>query len=127
MDLYIDPASNDLSLSDSGAARLTALEEELVRQRLWISLSTYRGEWFANINFGVPYLDRDSSGEGLSILGGKNLNLLDFELQRSILDTTGVVQLLGYASGFDRRQREVTVSFSVETISGEIVTVAQVF
>lgn len=125
MDLLLDE-NNDLYLDGNGNTKLTVLEEELVRQRLWITLSMFKGEWFANTSFGIPYLDRDGSGEGLSILGGKNMTLLDFELQSAIRRTKGVEDIVSYSSSFDRRTRRVTVDFAAITESGVIVSVQQI-
>ena len=47
--------TNDLVLVD-GDLTLTTTRTEIAAQTLGITLKTYRGEWFLNSNFGVPYL-----------------------------------------------------------------------
>ena len=47
--------SNDLVMVD-GDLTLTTTKSEIAAQTLGITLRTFRGEWFLNSNFGVPYL-----------------------------------------------------------------------
>ena len=52
-DLYLDPLTHDLVLSGSDL-RLTDTDEILI-QRLKIRLEFLLGEWFLNVNLGIPY------------------------------------------------------------------------
>ena len=67
VDLFLDPGTGDLNVSDSGVIRLTSGTLESVAQRLRIKLRTFLGEWFLDTNVGVPYYQ--------SILGVKNPDL----------------------------------------------------
>lgn len=119
-DIYLDPISNDIYL-ENNLARLTEKEEELIRQKLLITISTFRGEWGFNINFGIPYIANENNP--VQIMGKGNKRLLDILLRAAILNTEGVESFVNYSSIQDPQLRSVTINFSVNTDSGNIVSV----
>ncbi|GAF95990.1 unnamed protein product, partial [marine sediment metagenome] len=73
IDFYIDPLTNDLS---SIKMTLTSTTEALIRQRLSIRLKTFKGEWFANQDFGLGYFQ--------SIFGKNTITAANIEIRSTI-------------------------------------------
>lgn len=117
-DIYIDPVTHDLDFK-AGAFRYTLTEDEATRQRLAITLQTFRGEWFANTNYGVPYLTNKYNK--IEILGKGRKDFLDFEIKSVILADKGVVRLISYESIEDKVERKVTISFRATTTNESII------
>ena len=117
-DLFIDSSTNDLLIED-GQLSLADSREELARQRLLITLRTFKGEWFKNINFGVPYIINENNK--IELLGKSSKRLLDIELQQQILGVEDIVSIEGYTSVLDTTNRDITVEFSAITESGAIL------
>lgn len=119
MDIYVNPGLHDLDFS-SNTFRYTVSSQELLRQRIAITLLTYKGEWFANINFGVPYLQTQSVARG--ILGKVSQALFDSEIKKAILGVEGVSAILRYSSQVSPQERTINIQFTVQTDSGDEVT-----
>ena len=117
-DILLDTLTNDL-IVEGGQITLIDNREELARQRLLITLRTFRGEWFKNINFGVPYIENDNNK--IALLGKSSKRLLDIELQRQILDIEDIESIEDYTSVLDTISREIVVTFSAVTKSGAIL------
>ncbi|HPQ71531.1 MAG TPA: hypothetical protein PKW95_20565 [bacterium] len=104
----------DLEFSDDKLSTITA--GEVIRQRLLVRLSTFRGTWFADPNFGVPYYQK--------VLGHQfNPVIMNAIFVKAITDTPGVVQLkepIHYE--WDRRLRVLTLSFTVIADTGEEIS-----
>lgn len=119
-DIRMDPSTHDILITN-GRIELIQTEEDSTRQRLKIALLLFKGEWFRNINAGVPYLKNDNNP--IQLLGKSTKALLDLELQKVISQTHGVVRIVDYSSSEDKITRKVNVSFSVQTLSGEVVSI----
>lgn len=84
---------------------------ERVRQQLEVRLSIFRGEWFLDGEFGVPYFE--------SILGKQiTLNGALSAIKTEILAVDGVSKINTFEYNFDRKERLLTVNFEVETPYG---------
>jgi len=85
---------------------------DVVTQRLYIRLRTFLGEWFLNVEYGIPWLEE--------ILGHKvPKSRVDMILQDQILAETGVRQITEFKSTLDNLSRTYTCSFRVMIESGE--------
>lgn len=113
-DIYMNPATHDLDIVD-GLLRLTSSRQELVRQKVDITLNTFQGEWPFNTIFGVPYLQE--------ILRKGPKAVADLALINTITNVDGVVRLVEFESTVDKQTRKYTVTFSCEIDSGEIISV----
>ena len=94
----------------------TIIEDaETVRQRLEIKLKTFKGTWFLDVTFGIPYYE--------SILGANpNPIVLDGIFVEAILDTPGVSRLAEPISyDHDYTNRVTGISFTAITTEGESV------
>ena len=87
----------------------TQIRTEVVAQRLLIRLKTFRGEWFLDTEYGVPYW---------SILGRKtSKSAVDLIFQKEILSENGVKELTFFQSTFANRQ--YSLIFRVKVTSGD--------
>lgn len=115
-DLLLDESTNDLILENNDLV-LTSTNQEALRQRLSIHLLMYRGEWFLNTEFGVPYMQQ--------LIGiARTKETIDAVLRSEIaLETTE--DLIGnFTSNYDNTDtRRYTLSFDVYT-SDETLSVS---
>ena len=111
-DIALGP-DNDLLIVD-GQIPLLVTTQEFTKQRLGITLGTISGEWFLDIDFGVP---RDL----LYAKGTKGM--MDSEIIRIIQGTVGITSLNTFDSSLDKRTRVYTVDFTATTDSGEILAI----
>mgnify|MGYP000010494528 CR=1 FL=1 len=113
MDFYLNPTTHDFDVSGFDI-RVTANAEEALIQRLKIKLLFFKGEWFLNTNFGVPYFQ--------DIFVSMNAkDDADTVFKVAITEMQGVESLLKYNSTFDAYTREFTIDFSVR-FNGDVIT-----
>ena len=119
VDIYLDPITGDINLTNNNM-RMTANIEESSRQQVTINLSMFKGEWFANILAGIPYIANDNNPDQL--LGPNGKNLLDATIKEGITSRENITQLTTYSSTLDKVNRSLAVSFSAVTNSGEVIS-----
>lgn len=110
-DIFID-SNDDWELVDGTTFRLCESFEELTRQRVLINLRVFRGEWFANRNFGIQYFQ--------SVYGKNTKNAVDAIFKNVIRRTEGVTKITNFNSSLDNETRKYTLTFSFLTEQGEI-------
>ncbi len=94
---------------------------EAVAQALRISLLSFKGEWFANLDNGVPYLEREGVTATEALLGQRySADKVNAAFRTVIAGTTGVTEILSLAVEFVTSTRTSTVSFEVRTDFGVI-------
>lgn len=102
-------SEHDLFIENGDISLFLSLEE-LTAQKVKISLLNFRGEWFRDVNTGVPYLQ--------SILGRKNTkDATDVILKNAILNTDNISVITGYTSSINS-ERKLEVVFSATMTSG---------
>lgn len=80
-------------------------------QRLYIRLRTFFGDWYLNVEYGVPYLER--------ILGHKvKKSTVDAIIQEQIMLERGVKQIMNFKSSLDPISREYVCEFRVKAEGG---------
>ncbi|ATN93404.1 hypothetical protein [Pseudoalteromonas phage J2-1_QLiu-2017] len=101
MDLLLSKDSHDLVIEE-GVLRDTASYNEYITQKLKIRLQNDRGEWFRDVNNGIPYSNE--------ILGYTNTKeLADTFIIDTILSTEGVSSISDYSSVV--KNKDLTVRF----------------
>lgn len=116
---YLLDIDGDVDLSTGDIRFTTGLEA--VAQDLYIALRMYKGEWFLNLEIGVPYLPNDVVAESDALLGQKFSALKSRAAFRAaIMSVEGVEEITSLAVTFDASTRELTVSFKVTTVAGTI-------
>lgn len=118
VDIYLG-ADGDIDFTN-GAMRLTTnIEESSVQQGL-IVLKTFRGEWFANIAFGIPYLANDNND--IHLLGKSRKGLVDAYIQDALLTRENIKSIESYTSVASSKNNNLTVTVTAITNSGEVIT-----
>tara|TARA_R110000744_G_C19371770_1_gene563169 strand:+ start:38627 stop:38989 length:363 start_codon:yes stop_codon:yes gene_type:complete len=114
MDILLDLSTNDCVFVN-GECPVTETAVDHVAQRLQIKLQTFKGEWFNNILYGVPYFQE--------ILGKKvSKSRVDIIFQEAILEEQGVAELLSFSSSLNNRQ--YSLEFKVRATNSSIVSVS---
>lgn len=107
-DLKLDD-SNDLILSN-GDLQLTTKRSEICKQSLGITLKTWKGEWFLDTDFGVPYLQE--------IIGvARKKEIIDKIFLSYIAANEYVDSIKSYSSTEDRTGRYYSATYTI--ICGE--------
>lgn len=104
----VETSSLDLALVD---------QAEQVRQQLLIKLKLWTGEWFLDTEFGTPYLQQ-ILGKQLTLSGSLTA------IRKSILEVSGVRQILAFDYTFSNSTRKLTVDFTVDTPFGIVEVTA---
>lgn len=117
MRLRRQSASGDYTFGQNSANFLVDSigNPEAVAQSIQTRLLLLQGEWFINIQSGVPY--------STQILGKGTAGTYDEAFKQAILGTNGVTQIIDYSSVLDHRKRILMVTATVETIYGPITVV----
>lgn len=114
-DLYCDPDTGDLAITDLGAARLTASLLDEVAQRLRTKLQHFLGEWFLDTTLGLPYF-RDV------LVRAPDMAVVRALFQDAITSDAGVEQLVRLDLSLDTETRGLSVSFECVLNSGEVLS-----
>jgi hypothetical protein len=109
-DLYLDGV--DIPLVEG---------KEAVAQHVLVRLKRVKGEWFRNVNDGIPYFEE--------ILGQRNPDLPRIRriFERAITSTPGVESLDRLDLSFDSTTRALTISNVEITTTNEDVLTAEDF
>lgn len=107
--------TGDIDLTE-GRLSLITTEQELTRQRLLITLRTYKGEWYLDLSLGIPYFQR--------ILRRGSKTVADTIFKSAINADDNVLSINSFSSTLNSAG-VYSLAFQVTTTSGEIVTVQQ--
>lgn len=116
-DILFDQELNDIAIEDGDLVYINLKELE-AQQAVSITLRVFRGEWFANVNFGVPYLSNDNNETQL--LGQKDKGLLDGYLRAAILSNDEILSIISFSSSINQASGMYTVSATLQIEGGEI-------
>lgn len=117
MDLKLGP-DHDLAFVDNDLVATKTLDESLA-QRLLIKLQTFQGEWFLDVEEGVPYFQ--------SIFGkNRSKESVDAIFQREITTEPEVVSLDSYQSILDSEYRVFSLSFQITSVNQEEPTLIEI-
>ena len=91
-----------------------------VMQGVRTRLGMFRGEWFLDLDLGVPYLERDGVTAAQALLGQKfNEPKARAAFRTPILATPGVLSILSVVVTFDGSTREMRVTWKANTVFGD--------
>lgn len=115
---YLDPLTNDVTLNSTNNLRLTTTFTEYVAQKIINNLKTFKGEWYQNIELGIPYYDR-------ILIKNADLDDINNIFQIEILDIPEVTEILEFEAEFDNENRQYNINFKVlaQEVSGTEVEV----
>ena len=100
----LDLSAGDLSLSEG---------KDSIDQHLRANLRAFKGEWFLNLDDGIPYF-QDVFRKNQSPV------VIDAIFKEAILKTTGVIELTEFEIKVDTVTRKLLLDFAVNTIEGEL-------
>lgn len=109
-DLLLDD-EGDLVLENGDLVLSTG--QEAIKQNILQRLRAYKGEWFLNIEDGVPYFQD-------ILKKNPNPRAVDGAFKVAILGTPGVTELTSFDLKYDTVTRGLKLSFSVNTIEGSV-------
>lgn len=113
-DLQLDLDTHDLVIPDKDLVVMDDTTDSIT-QRLKVTLLFFKGEWFLNVEFGIPYYQ--------SILTrGISKTKVDGIFKTKILDVQGIESIITFTSTFNAMSREYTVTFSCRASTGDIIT-----
>jgi hypothetical protein len=110
-DLYVNPLTGDLDFTGK-RLRLTANNAELTRQRVTITLRTFRGEWFYNILEGIPYLENPNNP--IQLMGKANKSEFDAYIKQAILLKPFVISIKQYNSTLNVLTSELQIYLEID-------------
>lgn len=118
-DLALDPEDNDI-LIDTDVHWITGVAG--VAQAVQIAVSMFAGEWFDDLDEGIPYFLRPGVNAGLVILGRKFREARVLASFRPVIArVAGVASIDTLTASFERTTRKLTVSWVVRTVFGDTV------
>lgn len=115
IDLKMDMDTNDLAIDNFDLSLVDGLNQ--IRQKLKIRLQFFYGEWYLDTTKGVKYYEE-------ILIKNPLLEKVSSILKTTILETPGVNDLLSFDMSYSVN-RQLSVSFSVDTVSG-ILTMNEV-
>lgn len=120
MDLLLDSTTHDIVWNNGPLTKefTTQPLTQTVGQRLKIRLLSFRGDWFLNTTYGVPYWE--------FILGRKQTSkaATDLIFQTEILKEEGVKEIVTFNSSLVNRH--YSLSFSVKVVTGETTSLINI-
>lgn len=116
-DFYLDQATNDWVI-ENGDIKWVNTQEDLCRQNVVVAMRTFKGEWFRDIGFGVPWLENENNP--ISLLGGKDKFVFDAELRKVILNESTVLSISKYSTRFTSSTGKLEVDIEVLSEFGPI-------
>ncbi len=108
-DLLLDQ-NGDLVIDEEGLHFVSGLQA--VAQAIRIRILMFRGEWFMNMDIGVPYFDGilgDSFDEATARAA----------ITAAILDAPGVIDVRSLSVELDGATRKLVVSFVAQSLFGD--------
>lgn len=112
MDLLLDPVTHDV-IFVNGETTVTQKPADIVAQRLKITLYTFLGEWFLNLDTGMPYFQQ--------ILNKvRNKSTVDVIFQTVISKDPDVIEIISYESDMNSATRGFYMEFAVRVSDGTI-------
>lgn len=117
-DLKLDPVTHELVVDTFDLVFLDGIDR--VQQQIRIRLQFFKGEWFLDLDFGVPWFQ--------DILGVKPppITRAESAIREAILGVPDVASIERFSIDYLGSGRELQVSFRAKTTFG-IVELAEVF
>ncbi len=121
IDLALD-ADGDLAFDETGSPYFTR-GLPAVKQACYIAVSMIRGEWFLDLDAGVPWLERDGVDAATAILGQRfDESKVRREVRAALFTVPEIVDVPVLTAAFNSTTRRVSVSWEALTAFGETIT-----
>ena len=103
--------TNNLKLVNKNLT-FTTKTDVYVAQKVRTKLKMFRGEWYLNINEGIPYREE-------VFIKNPNLGLIEDIFKITILSIPEISELLSFTLIYDVNFRKLTINFNAKLINGE--------
>lgn len=113
-DLQLDPNTHDLVLTRFDLSLVDG--NELIVQRIKQRLLLFLGEWYLDVEAGVPWFQE-------ILVKGVDLGRVETLIKRTIVGTEGVTRLTALDLNFTPEPRRLSVSFRAVGENGEDLAV----
>ena len=113
--LLLDEAGD---LAVSGGALVFATDAQAVVQAVRSRLLTFRGEWYLDLGYGVPYFED-------VLVKNPNLPAIAATLRAQILSVPGVLEIVSFSFDY-LGTRELRVNYVATSDFGELRAVVEV-
>ncbi len=118
IDLLLDETTHDIVIADGDFVFSRGLQG--LAQAIKIAVEMIRGEWFSDLDEGVPWFERDGVDASEALLGQKfNEGKIVAAIRDAILSIPYEVEIKTIAATFDRTTRTVSMSWDVKTVWGD--------
>lgn len=114
-DLELDPVTGDLLITNGDFSLLNS-EAKVARQSLVINLLFFRGEWFLDLDYGLPYFQR-------ILKKGTNKPIIDSIIRKAILDSYNIASIVTFTSEIQDKTTYKLTKFVGTTTDGEIISI----
>lgn len=114
--LYLDSSTYDIVIGNDYNLRFTSTLTEYISQKIENALSTFLGEWFLDVDLGIPFYERILKKRA-DIDDVNNIFLV------AITDIPEVEEVIEFNTTFDQANRTYTVTFKVraeEVVEGTV-------
>jgi hypothetical protein len=109
-DFAITTQGNSFLRANKGF-RFTEDRLEYLSQKVRCAISLFLGEWYLNVNLGVPYIPKFGNKQ-------EHRPLIESVLQERITGVEGVKRLTYFTSRLDSAKRTLSIKFTAETDAG---------
>lgn len=90
------------------------VEADAIKQNVATRLRSFTNDWFLDVENGIDWF---------ALLGSRNsLDKLERAVQKSVLQTTGVVSISNFDVVEDRKNRAITINLSYTDVFGELIS-----
>lgn len=119
--------ANDISVTAGDVSMVTGADQ--VKQSIVIALRLFLGEWFDNLDAGMPYyqqiLDTAPTYDGTG-RQAPSARIVESIFRKHILDVDGVEAITAFDLDLERATRHATITFTCQTSEG-VIEVSEVF
>lgn len=120
IDVLLDPVTHDIVIENGDAVLASGLDA--VSQQIKIALLMVKGEWFMDLEDGVPYFERAGIPASRALMGSRyNSNRAVAEFRKAILKVSDVVRITSLSATFAASTRTLSIRFTVRTSFGDTV------
>lgn len=116
-DLILVENTNNLEISNFDL-QITTDNLTYVSQKLRIRLSFFKGEWYLNMEFGLPYYDD-------ILKKAPNLDNIEAIIKEQILDLPEIESITSFSMTLNTN-RTLTVTFAAVLVTNEILEFSEV-
>jgi len=111
-DLKLDPGTVDLVVE--GGDLVLVEDLAAISQAVRTRLRFFRGEWFGDLDVGVPYYEN-------VYLKNPNMLVVRETLRAAIIGTTGIAEILTFDVTLDAATRTLSLAFSARADTGALL------